>query len=33
MTRQQAAECHQVAVSAITNVLGRKPGTLRYLKF
>lgn len=33
MTRQQAAECHQVAVSVITNVLGRKPGTLRYLKF
>lgn len=33
MTRQQAAECHQVAVSAITNVLGKKPGTLRYLKF
>ncbi|MEZ6127769.1 MAG: DNA repair protein RecO [Planctomycetaceae bacterium] len=33
MTRQQAAECHQLAVSAITNVLGRKPATLRYLKF
>ena len=33
MSRNQAAECHQLAVSVITNVLGRKPGTLRYLSF
>jgi DNA repair protein RecO (recombination protein O) len=33
MTTQQVRECHQLAVSAITNTMGRKPGTLRYLNF
>lgn len=33
MTDQQIRECHQLAVSAITGALGRKPGTLRYLTF
>ena len=33
LTRDQSAECHRLAVSVITNVLGRKPGTLRYLNF
>ncbi|MEO2015244.1 MAG: DNA repair protein RecO [Fuerstiella sp.] len=33
LTRDQSVECHRLAVSVITNVLGRKPGTLRYLNF
>lgn len=33
LTKDQAAECHRLAVSVITQVLGKKPGTLRYLKF
>lgn len=33
ITKEQTAECHKLAVSAITNVLGRKPGTLRFLQF
>ena len=33
LTKEQTAECHRLAVSAITHVLGRKPGTLKYLKF
>ncbi|MEQ9406405.1 MAG: DNA repair protein RecO [Fuerstiella sp.] len=33
LTRTQVAECHRFAVSAITHVLGRKPGTLRFLNF
>ena len=33
LTKEQSAECHRLAVSAITHVLGRKPGTLRYMKF
>lgn len=33
LTKEQSAECHQLAVSAITHVLGRKPGTLKYMKF
>ncbi len=33
LTKEQTTECHKLAVSAITNVLGRKPGTLRYLNF
>ena len=32
-TKQQSIECHRLAVSAITNALGKKPGTLRYLNF
>ena len=32
-TKQQSLECHNLAVSAITQALGRKPGTLRYLNF
>lgn len=33
LTKDQTRECHQLTVSAITHVLGRKPGTLRYLNF
>ena len=33
LTKDQIKECHQLAVSAITGVLGRKPATLRYLNF
>ncbi|MCP4169890.1 MAG: DNA repair protein RecO [Fuerstiella sp.] len=33
LTKDQTMECHRLAVSVITNVLGRKPGTLRYLNF
>ena len=33
LTKDQSVECHRLAVSVITNVLGRKPGTLRYLNF
>jgi len=33
LTKDQTRECHQLAVSAITHVLGRQPGTLRYLNF
>lgn len=31
LTKQQTVECHRFAVSAITNLLGRKPKTLRYI--
>jgi hypothetical protein len=31
LTKQQIIECHHFAVSAITNILGRRPTTLRYL--
>ena len=31
LTKQQIIECHHFAVSAITNILGRRPATLRYL--
>ncbi len=31
LTKQQAGECHRFAVSAITSVLGKQPGTLRYI--
>jgi DNA repair protein RecO (recombination protein O) len=30
---QQTAECHRLALSAITQAMGRKPTTLRYLQF
>lgn len=33
LTKDQTTECHRLVVSAITHVLGRKPGTLRYLNF
>ncbi len=33
LSGEQTKECHQLAVSVITNVLGRKPGTLGYLSF
>lgn len=33
ISKEQSIECHNLAVSAITNVLGRRPNTLRYLKF
>lgn len=33
LSREQTLECHRVAVSVITNVLGKKPGTLQYLSF
>lgn len=33
LTKEQITECHRLAVATITNVLGRKPGTLRYLNF
>ncbi len=29
---KQAEECHKLAVSAITNALGRRPSTLRYIQ-
>ncbi len=32
LSRQQAAECHKLAVSAITQALGRRPATLRYIQ-
>ena len=32
-SRQQVVECHKLAVSMITSVLGRQPGTLKYLNF
>ena len=31
-TKKQAQECHQLAVSAITHALGRRPSTLRYIQ-
>jgi DNA repair protein RecO (recombination protein O) len=31
LTKQQLVECHHFAVSVITNTLGRRPATLRYL--
>ncbi len=31
LTKHQITECHRFAVSAITNILGRRPTTLRYL--
>lgn len=33
LTPAQAEECHRLAVSAISHVLGRRPQTLRYLQF
>jgi DNA repair protein RecO (recombination protein O) len=33
LTHDQALECHRLALSAIISALGKKPGTLRYLKF
>ncbi|MEZ6063613.1 MAG: DNA repair protein RecO [Planctomycetaceae bacterium] len=33
LTKQQTGECHRFAVSAITGILGKQPGTLRYLDF
>lgn len=33
LTKDQTEECHRVAVSIISQTLGKKPGTLRYLKF
>lgn len=33
LTKEQSAECHRLAVSVISQTLGKKPGTLRYLKF
>jgi len=32
LSQQQAEECHKLAVSAITNALGRRPSTLRYVQ-
>ena len=32
-TREQITECHQLAVSVMVNLIGRKPSTLRYLPF
>lgn len=32
LSQQQAEECHKLAVSAITNALGRRPSTLRYIQ-
>lgn len=32
LTKEQTEECHKLAVSAITNVIGRRPATLRYLQ-
>ncbi len=31
-SKQQAQECHRIAVSAITHAMGRRPGTLRYIQ-
>ncbi len=31
-TQTEIAECHRFALSAITNALGRKPSTLRYIQ-
>ncbi len=31
-TKKQSAECHKLAVSAITHALGRRPSTLRYIQ-
>lgn len=33
LSREQTLECHKLAVSVITHILGKKPGTLRYLSF
>ena len=33
INKDQAKECHRLAVSTISGALGRKPGTLRYLNF
>lgn len=33
LTAQQIQECHRTALSAITQALGRRPSTLRYLQF
>ncbi|MCR9197103.1 MAG: DNA repair protein RecO [Planctomycetaceae bacterium] len=33
LTKDQTEECHRLAVSVISQTLGKKPGTLRYLKF
>jgi DNA repair protein RecO (recombination protein O) len=32
LSQQQAEECHNLAVSAITHALGRRPSTLRYIQ-
>lgn len=32
ISKQQAQECHRIAVSAITQALGRRPSTLRYIQ-
>ena len=32
LSKQQAEECHKLAVSAITHALGRRPSTLRYIQ-
>jgi DNA repair protein RecO (recombination protein O) len=32
LTKHQEQECHKLAVSAITQALGRRPGTLRYIQ-
>ena len=32
LRQQQANECHKLAVSAITQALGRRPATLRYIQ-
>jgi hypothetical protein len=33
LSRQQAEECQKLAVSAITQAMGRRPSTLRYIQF
>ncbi|MEZ6126403.1 MAG: DNA repair protein RecO [Planctomycetaceae bacterium] len=33
LSKEQIAECHRLTVSIITSVLGKVPGTLRYLNF
>lgn len=32
LTKEQSAECHRLAISVISQTLGKKPGTLKYLK-
>ena len=32
LTKEQSAECHRLAVSVISQILGKKPSTLKYLK-
>lgn len=32
LSPQQSTECHRIAVSAITQALGRRPATLRYIR-